>query len=73
MVVQNEISIQERSINQKSSDTMPVMLCAGATLWSHISVPPPLIFVQKIFQPPALISTLPPPRLLSFLLCEGNS
>ena len=31
MVVQDEINIQESSINQKSNNTMSVMLCNGAT------------------------------------------
>ena len=31
MVVQDEINIQESSINQKSNNTMSVMLCTGAT------------------------------------------
>ena len=31
MVVQNEINIQESSTNQKSNNTMLVMLCTGAT------------------------------------------
>ena len=30
MVVQDEINIQESSINQKSNNTMSVMLCKGA-------------------------------------------
>ena len=31
MVVQDEINIQENSINQKPNSTMSVMLCIGAT------------------------------------------
>ena len=31
MLVLDEINIQERSINQKSNNTMPVMLCTGAS------------------------------------------
>ena len=31
MVLQDEINIQESSINQKPNDTMLVMLCTGAT------------------------------------------
>ena len=31
MVVQDEINIQESSINPKCNNAMPVMLCAGAT------------------------------------------
>ena len=31
MVVQDEINIQESNINQKSNNTMSVMLCTGAT------------------------------------------
>ena len=31
MVVYDEINIQESSINQKSNNTMLVMLCTGAT------------------------------------------
>ena len=32
MVVQDEINIQESSINQKINSTMSVMLCTGDTL-----------------------------------------
>ena len=31
MIEQDEINIQEDSINQKSNNTMSVMLCTGAT------------------------------------------
>ena len=31
MVVQDEINIQQSSINQNSNNTMSVMLCTGAT------------------------------------------
>ena len=31
MVVQDEINIEESSINQKSNNTMSVMLCTGYT------------------------------------------
>ena len=31
MVVQGEINFQESIINKKSNNTMPVMLCTGAT------------------------------------------
>ena len=31
IIVQDEINIQDRSIDQKSNNTMSVMLCAGAT------------------------------------------
>ena len=31
MIVEDEANIQERSINQNSNNTMPVILCTGAT------------------------------------------
>ena len=31
MIVEDEINVQESSINQKSNNTMSVMLCTGAT------------------------------------------
>ena len=39
MVVQDEINIQERSINQKSNNTMSVILCTGATFVKKNSFP----------------------------------
>ena len=39
MVVQDEINIQESSINQKSNNTMSVMLCTGTTFVKKNSCP----------------------------------